>query len=56
MAIVFIFTGKWVLTLGIGAVDVVTKLIFYYLHERIWNYIKFGRVAEGTGEHTKTPF
>lgn len=41
--IVFAFTGKLVLSLGVGAVEVVTKLILYYLHERIWGSLGIGR-------------
>ena len=43
MSIVFIFTRKPVLSLGIGGVEVVVKLILYYLHERIWGFLGVGR-------------
>lgn len=29
---------------GIAAVEVVTKIFLYYLHERAWMRIRFGRV------------
>lgn len=32
----WIITGSWKLGLSIGGVEVVTKMILYYLHERIW--------------------
>ncbi|MHC4543131.1 MAG: DUF2061 domain-containing protein, partial [Planctomycetota bacterium] len=41
--IFFAFTGKLVLALGAGAVEVVVKLILYYLHERIWAFLSIGR-------------
>lgn len=41
--IVFIFSGNLKISAGIGALDVVTKLALYYLHERLWNHISFGR-------------
>ncbi len=41
--IVFAFTRKLVLSLGIGMVEVVTKLILYYFHERLWEKLPFGR-------------
>lgn len=41
--IVFAFTGKIVLSFGVGAVEVITKLILYYFHERIWGFIGVGR-------------
>jgi len=41
--IVFGFTGKFVLSLGIGAVEVVVKMILYYFHERLWIRVSFGK-------------
>jgi len=38
-----IITGSWELGLAIGGVEVFTKMILYFLHERVWyKYIKFG--------------
>ena len=38
-----IITGSWELGLAIGGVEVFTKMILYFLHERIWyKYSKFG--------------
>ena len=42
MLIVFAFTDKLALSLGVGFVEVVVKIIAYYLHERVWVRIKFG--------------
>lgn len=41
--IVFAFTRKLVLSVGVGAVEVVTKLVLYYFHERIWSLVGVGR-------------
>jgi len=41
--IVFAFTRKLALSFGVGAVEVVTKLILYYFHERIWGFVGVGR-------------
>ena len=41
--IVFAFTRRAALSLGVGAVEVVVKLILYYFHERIWAIIPFGK-------------
>jgi uncharacterized membrane protein len=39
----WIITGQWKLGLAIGGVEIVTKMILYFLHERIWyKFIKFG--------------
>jgi len=42
--LVFIFTGKLTLAFGIGLLEVLAKLGFYYVHERVWNGIKWGRI------------
>ena len=34
----FIFTGNIVISLSIGVVEVVSKIILYYLYERIWMF------------------
>jgi adenylylsulfate kinase len=41
--IVFVFTRKIALSVGIGLVEAVVKVIFYYIHERIWSFIKIGK-------------
>ncbi len=41
--IFFALTGKPVVSLGAGALDIVVKLGLYFLHERIWNHIEYGR-------------
>ncbi len=42
--LVFIFTGKLALSAGVGAAEIIIKLIFYYLHERLWLLIPLGKV------------
>lgn len=32
----WIITGNWKVGLTIGGVEVVTKMVLYYLHERAW--------------------
>lgn len=41
--IVFIFSGNMPLSAGVGAIDMLLKIALYFLHERIWNYIPYGR-------------
>ncbi len=43
MLIIFALTGKLVLALGAGAIEVVVKLILYYVHERVWIFLGVGR-------------
>jgi len=43
MVISWIVTGSWEWGLAIGGIEVFTKMILYFLHERIWyKYSKFG--------------
>ncbi len=39
MIISYIVTGKLTLAFTIGSVEVVTKTLLYYFHERIWAHI-----------------
>ncbi|MDP3725865.1 MAG: DUF2061 domain-containing protein [bacterium] len=41
--LVFLFTGNTILSFGIGFSDLIIKTLLYYLHERIWNTIKWGK-------------
>lgn len=43
MLIAFVLSGKILLALSIGGIEVVTKMILYYLHERAWLKIEWGR-------------
>ena len=43
MIISGIITGSWSLGLAIGGIEVITKMILYFLHERAWyKFSKFG--------------
>ena len=46
MAIVFGFTGKLLLAGGIGIVESLSKILFYYTHERLWSRSSYGKVAD----------
>jgi uncharacterized membrane protein len=36
-------TGSWKLGLSIGGVEIITKMILYFFHERLWyRFSKFG--------------
>jgi len=41
--IVFVFTRKIVLSLGIGLAEMIVKTMVYYFHERMWTKINFGK-------------
>jgi adenylylsulfate kinase len=42
-ALVLAFTGHLKIALAIGGIEVVLKILLYYLHERAWNKIPFGK-------------
>lgn len=39
----YLVTGKIGLAFSISAVEVFTKLLLYYLHERVWNKVTLGK-------------
>lgn len=41
--IAFIVTGNFFSALKIGFIEVFTKIILYYFHERIWTHIGWGK-------------
>ena len=49
--IMFILTGKPILSLMGSALDMVLKIGAYFVHERIWNHISFGRAPEKSPEY-----
>jgi uncharacterized membrane protein len=42
-AIFFGLTGKPGLSIGAGVLDAILKIGVYFVHERLWNHIRFGR-------------
>ena len=47
--IAWIITGDWKIGGSIAGIEVITKMIIYYFHERIWNKIKWGKKGSGGG-------
>jgi CBS domain-containing protein len=43
MVTILIMTGEATIAASFAFLDVVTKLAIYYVHERLWNKIKFGK-------------
>jgi uncharacterized membrane protein len=43
IVIAYILTGEIKTALSIGGIEVFTKMILYFFHERIWNMIKWGK-------------
>ncbi len=43
IVISWVLTGEIETALAIGSVELVTKMILYFGHERLWNMISFGK-------------
>ena len=39
----WLITGKLDLAFSIGGIELVTKMVLYFFHERVWNSIKWGK-------------
>ena len=51
-ALVFLFTRKLVLSLTVGGVEFVTKIGLFWLHERVWDRLQYGKqVREPPAAH-----
>ena len=44
--IFYVLTDKASLSLGAGLLDMVLKIGVYFIHERIWNHINYGRTTK----------
>lgn len=39
----WVITGQLDLAFSIGGIELVTKMVLYFFHERLWNSIKWGK-------------
>ncbi|PHS57315.1 MAG: hypothetical protein COB17_06900 [Sulfurimonas sp.] len=46
IAISYFITSSLTMAASIGSIEVVTKMILYYFHERGWNQIQLGRTID----------
>lgn len=46
MIISYFITGNWKFALSIGGIEVISKLVLYYLHERAWQLVPRGTVRK----------
>ncbi len=44
IVVVYIYSGNAKDSLVIGVAANFFKMLFYYIHERVWNRVEFGRV------------
>lgn len=50
IVISFIITGQLVMAVSIGSVEVVTKILLYYVHERVWENATKEKINEPATE------
>ncbi len=46
IGVAFAFTGSIEISLGIGTIEVILKLVFYYFHEKAWERVSIISAAE----------
>lgn len=39
----YLLTGSFGIAASIGGTELLTKMVLYYFHERIWDRLKFGK-------------
>ncbi|RMH09178.1 MAG: DUF2061 domain-containing protein [Nitrospirae bacterium] len=42
--VVFVYTGELTVAALLGGADALTKILLYWVHERIWQRIRWGRI------------
>jgi uncharacterized membrane protein len=52
LIITFLITGKLKWAFTISGVELFTKVFLYYVHERVWENLSFGRVKPAAKDKT----
>ncbi|MBX5493986.1 MAG: DUF2061 domain-containing protein [Bryobacteraceae bacterium] len=50
-ALVFLISRDFMLSMGAGVTDSLVKIVLYFLHERLWDHIDFGRQRPAQPEY-----
>lgn len=45
MSVVYVITGSIELMASVGLIDITAKIFFYYLHERVWGKVTWGKLG-----------
>jgi|ERR1043166_2422238 uncharacterized membrane protein len=53
--VVLVVTNKVTLAISVGILDSVVKVFAYFIHERLWARISFGRIEQPLGEKIRVP-
>jgi uncharacterized membrane protein len=46
--------GNYIYAGSIALLEILTKVVLYYLHERLWNVISYGRKPDGGVRHVRS--
>jgi len=46
VATAYFITGDTAMAIEIGGIEVIAKIIFYYLHERAWQGVPLGTIRQ----------
>jgi len=47
----YFITGDLKMAASIGSIELFTKMILYYFHERAWNKISFGKIKPTNNDY-----
>ena len=53
MLLVYVFTGNLIVSESVGLAELVSKIVIYYVHERVWNLLPFGKAQKREGSNTQ---
>lgn len=45
MVVSFIYTNSYIFSANIGVIDLVSNIILYFIHERLWNMTDWGQLS-----------
>ena len=45
IVISYAITGQFIVSLGIGATEMIVKPFIYWCHERVWSRVKWGKTS-----------
>jgi len=50
-----IFSGKWQYAVSIATAEALTKIVLFYLHERAWRLVRWGRLEDPVRPAEQSP-
>ena len=43
IVISYFITGSFKMGVAIGSIEIISKMVLYFLHERFWQHVNFGK-------------